>query len=232
MLTLRPPSGSKLSGFTETTNGRRSNMVYRITTGRNAIKRAATLTAAMAMLSLPATDVLAQESQRVFFAASAENTKYMQQHVIEVGDVPGHHVRLFEIRRTFPNDPPIIGGLALKEEWYRGVSDYIDNSGSASFYGVYVLDNGDKFFTYSTAVPRKAGAGLSAVTVGRIIGGTGKFAEIRGTVYRVRKAEPAAGSNEGQTEIEYVLKPERDAKETDAKKDLPRPSPARPSGNR
>src|SRR5262245_39355227 len=129
MLTLRPPSGSKLSGFTETTNGRRSNMVYRITTGRNAIKRAATLTAAMAMLSLPATDVLAQESQRVFFAASAENTKYTQQHLIEVGDVPGHHVRLFEIRRTFPNDPPIIGGLALKEEWFRGTSDYTDNNG-------------------------------------------------------------------------------------------------------
>jgi hypothetical protein len=207
-------------------------MVYRITTGRKAINRAATLTAAMAMLSLPATNVLAQESQRVFFSTSAENTKYTQQHLIEVGDVPGHHVRLFEISRTFPNDPPIIGGLALKEEWNRGVSDYTDGSGPASFYGVYVLENGDKFFAYSTAVSRKAGAGLSAVTVGRITGGTGKFANMRGTIYTVRTADPAAGINEGQTEIEYVLKPERDAKETDAKKDPPRPSPARPSGNR
>lgn len=207
-------------------------MVYRITTGRKAINRAATLTAAMAMLSLPATNVLAQESQRVFFSTSAENTKYTQQHLIEVGDVPGHHVRLFEISRTFPNDPPIIGGLALKEEWNRGVSDYTDSSGPASFYGVYVLENGDKFFAYSTAVSRKAGAGLSAVTVGRITGGTGKFANMRGTIYAVRTADPSAGINEGQTEIEYVLKPERDAKETDAKKDPPRPSPARPSGNR
>lgn len=207
-------------------------MVYRITTGRKAINRAATLTAAMAMLSLPATNVLAQESQRVFFSTSAENTKYTQQHLIEVGDVPGHHVSLFEISRTFPNDPPIIGGLALKEEWFRGTSDYTDNNGPASFYGVYVLENGDKFFAYSTAVSRKAGAGLSAVTVGRITGGTGKFANMRGTIYTVRTADPAAGINEGQTEIEYVLKPERDAKETDAKKDPPRPSPARPSGNR
>lgn len=207
-------------------------MVYRITTGRKAINRAATLTAAMAMLSLPTTDILGQESQRVFFPTSAENTKYTQQHLIEVGDVPGHHVRLFEISRTFPNDPPIIGGLALKEEWNRGVSDYTDSSGPASFYGVYVLENGDKFFAYSTAVSRKAGAGLSAVTVGRITGGTGKFANMRGTIYTVRTADPAAGINEGQTEIEYVLKPERDAKETDAKKDPPRPSPARPSGNR
>jgi hypothetical protein len=202
-------------------------MVYRITIGRKAISRAATLAAAMAMLSLAATDLLANESQRVFFPTSAENTKYTQQHLIEVGDVPGHHVRLFEIRRTFPNDPPIIGGLALKEEWNRGLSDYTDSSGPASFYGVYVLENGDKFFTYSTAVSRKAGAGLSAVTVGRITGGTGKFANMRGTIYAVRTADPSAGINEGQTEIEYVLGPETDAR--DARKESPRPPTARPS---
>jgi hypothetical protein len=201
-------------------------MVYRITIGRKAISRAAALAAAMAMLSLPATDLLANESQRVFFPTSAENTKYTQQHLIEVGDVPGHHVRLFEIRRTFPNDPPIIGGLALKEEWNRGVSDYTDSSGPASFYGVYVLENCDKFFTYSTAVSRKAGAGLSAVTVGRITGGTGKFANMRGTIYAVRTADPSAGINEGQTEIEYVLGLETDAR--DARKESPRPPTARP----
>jgi hypothetical protein len=110
--------------------------MYRIGTGRSAIHRAAILIAATAMLSLPATDTLAQDTQRVFFPSSAENTKYTQQHLIEVGDVGGHHVRVFEILRTFPKDPPIIGGLALKEEWNRGVSDYTDNSGAASFYGV------------------------------------------------------------------------------------------------
>jgi hypothetical protein len=143
-----------------------------------------------------------------------------------VGDVPGHHVRLFEIRRTFPKDPPIIGGVALKEEWNRGVSDYTDNTGPASFYGVYVLENGDKFFTYSTAVSRKTGAGPSAVTVGRITGGTGKFANMRGTIYTVRTADPAAEINEGQTEIEYALGLETDAR--DARKESPRPPTARP----
>src|SRR5262245_53999531 len=129
MLTLRPPSGSKLWGVTETTNGRRSNMVCRITTGRKAINRDAILTAALAILSLATTEFFAQQTQRVFFSAAAETTKYAQQHLIKVGDVPGHHMRLFEIRRTFPNDPPIIGGLALKEEWFRGTSDYTDNDG-------------------------------------------------------------------------------------------------------
>jgi hypothetical protein len=85
---------------------------------------------------------------------------------------------------------------------------------------------GDKFFAYSTAVSRKAGAGLSAVTVGRITGGTGKFANMRGTIYTVRTADPAAGINEGQTEVEYVLGLETDAR--DARKEAPRPPTTRP----
>jgi hypothetical protein len=44
--------------------------------------------------------------------------------------------RLLRNPPHLPKDPPIIGGLALKEEWNRGVSDYTDNSGPASFYGV------------------------------------------------------------------------------------------------
>jgi hypothetical protein len=86
----------------------------------SAINRAATSIAAIASLCLAAPDARAQKTQRVFFATTVENNKYTQQHVIEVGDVPGHYVRLFEIHRTFPKDPPIIGGLALKEEWNRG----------------------------------------------------------------------------------------------------------------
>jgi hypothetical protein len=109
-------------------------MVGRISTRLNALSGAATLVAAIAMLSLPASRALAQNSQRVFFPTSAENTQYTQQHVIEVDDAPGHQVRVFEIHRTFPKDPPVIGGLRLKEEWNRGMSDYTDNSGPATYY--------------------------------------------------------------------------------------------------
>jgi hypothetical protein len=188
----------------------------------SAINRAATSIAAIATLCLAATDARAQKTQRVFYATTVENNKYTQQHLIEVGDVPGHYVRVFEIHRTFPKDPPVIGGLALKEEWNRGVSDYNDSSGPALFYGVYVFENGDKFFTYTTAVSHKAGSGLSAVSVGRITAGTGKLANIRGSVYMVHTADPAAGINEGQTEIEYVLEPE-----TEPKRESPRPQPDR-----
>ena len=54
--------------------------------------------------ALPASEASAQ--QRLVFKVAAENTKYTQQHEIDVGDVSGHQVRLFEIHRTYPSDPP------------------------------------------------------------------------------------------------------------------------------
>jgi hypothetical protein len=87
------------------------------------------------------TSVLAQE--RLAFSVSAENTKYTQQHTIDVGDVVGHQVRLFEIKRVYPANAPVIGGLKIVESWTRGISDYTNNTGEAVAYGVYVLDNGD-----------------------------------------------------------------------------------------
>jgi len=94
----------------------------------------------------------------------------------------------------------------------RGLTDYISNSGTGNFYGTYVLENGDKFFTRSSLVAHKAGAGLSSITVGRITGGTGKFATMQGEVRTLVTSDQAAGINEGFTTIEYVLNPETDAK--------------------
>jgi hypothetical protein len=165
-----------------------------------------------AVLILLANESIAQERQRVTFATSREHTNYTQQHLIEIGDVPGHQVRVFEIHRTFPKDAPTIGGLVLKEQWSRGVSDYIDNTGTGNFYGVYVLENGDSFLTHSTTVAHKAGSGLSAVTAGRIIGCTGKFENMRGEIRMVLTADPEAGINGGTTTIDYTLGPQTNAK--------------------
>jgi hypothetical protein len=79
-----------------------------------------------------------------------ENTKFTQQNIIDVGDAPGHQVRIIEIHRTFPTNPPMFNGLKLVEQWSRGTSDYIDNNGSATTYGVFIMENGDKFFTRSS----------------------------------------------------------------------------------
>jgi NAD-dependent DNA ligase len=148
----------------------------------------------------------AQQMQRVSYKATAENTKYTQQQFVDVGDVPDHQVRSFEIYRSFPADPPVINGMKVKEQWTRGTSDYIGNNGTATTYGVYVMENGDKFFTRSTVLAHNAGGGkFTNVTVGQIMGGTGRLAGIRGIVRASGSANPKAGMNETQTDIEYAI---------------------------
>src|SRR5262249_29392961 len=161
-------------------------------------------------IAVPAGQVAAQEMQRVSYKTPAANSKYTQQHFVDVGDVAGHQVRVLEIHRVFPTDPPVINGIKLKEQWTRGVSDYIDNNGTAINYSVFVMDNGDKFFVRTTVLvqnnTKPDGSKQSVATsTGFITGGTGKFAGITGIVRSVNVFDPKAGLNEGQTEIEYSI---------------------------
>jgi hypothetical protein len=67
---------------------------------------------------------MAQQKQHLVFKTPAANTKYLQQHIIDVGDVPGHQIRVFEIQRTYPPESArVINGLKLKEYYTRAVSD-------------------------------------------------------------------------------------------------------------
>jgi hypothetical protein len=71
---------------------------------------------------------------------------------------------------------------------------------------VYVVENGDKFFSRTALVAQSDGSGkLSATSAGPITGGTGKVAGIQGMIRSVATAEPKTGINDGQTEIEYWL---------------------------
>jgi len=164
-----------------------------------------TITLLTLTVALPVNDVIAQE--RLVFKVSAENTKYIQQHTIDVGDVPGHQVRVFEIHRTYPSNAPVISGTKIVESWTRGISDYTNNNGEATTYGVYVLENGDKFFTRGSlvAVQSPEASDLTATAVGPITGGTGKLARINGMARTLTSANPATGINEIQVEIEYWL---------------------------
>jgi len=42
----------------------------------------------------------AQEKHKLSWSTRPENTKVVFQHGLEIPDVPGHMIRLFEIRRT------------------------------------------------------------------------------------------------------------------------------------
>ena len=157
-------------------------------------------------VALAAGDAAAQQKQHVSFKVPAENAKYQQVHYIDIGDVPGHQVRVFEIYRAFPSNAPLINGVKLKEMWNRGLSDYTDGSGPNNGYTVFVLESGDKFFARTTTLAQSTGAGkLTTAGAGPITGGSGKLAGIQGIIRTSGTAEPKAGIVETQYEIEYWL---------------------------
>jgi hypothetical protein len=180
-------------------------------TGRDGMMRMPDLTLSTTLalmwlaVLLPTSRVVAQE--RLAFKVSAVNSQYTQQHTIDVGDVADHQVRVFEIKRVYPTNAPVVGGMKIVESWTRGISDYTNNSGEARTYSIYVLENGDKFFTRGSLVALQGpeARNLTATTAGPITGGTGKLARINGMA-RMILANPQTGMNETQIEIDYWLR--------------------------
>ena len=100
--------------------------------------------------------------------------------MIEVGDTPGHEVRVYELRRSFPGNAPVINGVKVKEMIGSGMSDYVDGTGPNSNYTVFVLENGEKFFSRGTTLAQNTGSGkLSTVSVARITVAPGSSWESR-----------------------------------------------------
>jgi hypothetical protein len=72
---------------------------------------------------------------------------------------------------------------------------------------VYVLENGDKFFTRATLVALQSpeATNLTATAAGPITGGTGKLARINGMARILTSADPQMGMNETQVDLQYWL---------------------------
>jgi len=188
-------------------------LIEKIKGGTNMNRRKlalATVALFVSAVALPVSEGAAQEMQRVSYKTPAANSKYTVQHVLDVSDMPGHQVRLFELRRAFPTDAPTINGVKMKESISRGLSDYVDTNGSNTNYVEYVMENGDKFFSRQTTVSQSiVGADGKrknmATGSGVLTGGTGKFATIKGIVRTTNVFDARAGINDGETEIEYSI---------------------------
>jgi hypothetical protein len=149
---------------------------------------------------------VAQQKQQVTIKGNPATSKYTLQQSLEVGNVPGHAVRLFEIKRTYP-DKPMVNGVAIKESTTRGISDYIDTTGANVNYTEYLLENGDKFFTRTNTVGQGDSSGKQTnMGAGVIIGGTGKLSGISGLVKGNGRSDLKAGINENETVVEYMIK--------------------------
>ena len=165
-------------------------------------------TAALALLQ--ASEGWAQQKCQQSGKNLAQDSKFTQQHVIDVGDMPGHQVRIVEVQRTPSNAKPNCEGLKVVEQWNRGYSDYTNTNGRAWGYRITVLANGDKIFgqwsgtTHSTlnadGTKKTMFTGTYSLT-----GGTGKYRGIQGTGRELSNFDPTTGFNESQWEEEYWI---------------------------
>jgi hypothetical protein len=144
------------------------------------------LTAVAFVASLIVVDVaLAQQKFSINSTSEGVKSSYVQQHIIDVGDVSGHQVRILEVHRVHTMKQITLDGVKVVEEWDRGFSDYTNGVGPARGYGIWVLEDGNKVFlewngtahSEPTATGSKRGTFNGAT---KIVGGTGKFAKIRG----------------------------------------------------
>lgn len=151
---------------------------------------------------------LAQERHKYSFKAPPGTTKFAQTQMLDVGDVPGHQMRITELLSKYPGDAPVYAGVKVVEA--RGVlfSDYVEGSGNAFTYTVNTLENGDKIFSRTTILTQTSvGAdggrrsAFSAVTT--LTGGTGKFTNIRGTLRGSGFSDMKSGLSGTETEGEY-----------------------------
>ena len=150
----------------------------------------------------------AQEKHKYSFVSPPGVSTYTQQHEIEVGDVPGHKVRLFEIRAKYADEAPRYAGVKVVEGWSRALSDLINGSGRSHGYAISILENGDKIFSrfetlVQTAVESDGSRKSSYTTVTTLTGGTGKFTTIRGTLRGAGTTGFKTGLSGVKTDGEY-----------------------------
>jgi hypothetical protein len=160
------------------------------------------------MLSFASLNAHAQEKIKYSFSGKAESSKYGQQHTIDVGDVPGHQLRVAELNVKYGADAPEFAGVKAVEIRTRLMSDYIDNSGRLTVYGVMHMANGDRIYQRQdglthTSVAADGSRKTSFSTVTTLTGGTGKFATIRGVLRGTGFADFKAGTSGTSTEGEY-----------------------------
>jgi hypothetical protein len=158
------------------------------------------------VISASGTEASAQQKEKFSFKAPPGISKYEEQHAIDVGDMPGHQLRVYSVHSVYPQEaPPVFDGVKAKESWLRALSDYTEGSGHATGYTVTILENGDKIFARwegitQTTVNADGSKAIKVDTVNTLTGGTGKFRSIRGVLRGAATTDfnTARGNLEGE----------------------------------
>lgn len=175
------------------------------------VQFASALLAAVACIAFAAGPACAQQRFKLEITQAGQISKYINQAAYDVGDQPGHQVRIYKLQRTYTDQSTlVVRSVRVVSEETNGYSDYINGVGANSGYTVWNLADGGKIFmTYSgtassetTATGSRRGVSTGAV---RIVGGTGAWKSIRGTSYGIVKfdTDPANGYSQSDTKGEY-----------------------------
>jgi len=166
-----------------------------------------------AALALAATSALAQEKFKYSFQNPPEIvSKYREAHNIEVGDVPGHVLRLSALQTLYPNPgpAPMYAGVRVKASDTVLKSDLQDGNGAASGYVVTSMESGDKVYIETAVMvqtaPGELGKSTTRVTQTYvIIGGTGKFKNMRGVLRSSSMTDFSTATRGSVVEGEYYF---------------------------
>jgi hypothetical protein len=153
----------------------------------------------------------AQQTQSLVISGEGIKSRYTQQLAIDVDDAPGHQVRVQESQRTYPeNRQFMVEGERVTETWIRGFSNYTGGIGPAWGYQTWITEKGNKIFSeysgYSEAITQATGSKRGTYHgTARIIGGTGRFAKIRGVLVDVAEfdTDPKTGYNRVDSHGQY-----------------------------
>src|SRR3989454_6220567 len=126
-----------------------------------------------------------QEKHKISWSAKPENTKTTFRHRLEIPDMLGHYIVMFEIRRTWPDGGgPVVEGRKVVESIGWGAFDGVAGNGLDRGYSVWRFENGDQSFgefhdtTQSVVNPDRS---RRATYVGTyvITGGPGKLKALK-----------------------------------------------------
>jgi hypothetical protein len=161
-------------------------------------------------VTLCAANIAWAQKKYTISRAPSSTGQYLQQHAIDVEDSPGHQVRVYEIRNTYPDKDLSFAEVPVKESLVRGMSDYVNFSGPFTTYTVYTLEDGSKVFSRGTGTSQSStkADGTQVVKfsfVENFLGGTGRFKGIRGQVTGSGERAPVAKTLTSQSSGEYWI---------------------------
>ena len=155
--------------------------------------------------------IWAQQKYPVTISSEGAKTRFIQQLAIDVDDLPGHQVRVFENHRIYAAHTQVtVSGERIVESFGRGLSNYVTGIGPVFGYTTLVTDKGNKIFLEfsgsSETRPTETGAKRGTYSgTARFVGGTGQFSTIRGYLVQEAKydTDPKIGYNFGEFRGEY-----------------------------